>query len=69
MNEVITGAGVYRRHSHLPNLLGAAAIIKTMSETAQAKRERRVVPSKRKSALPVKKAKRKIVQASRKRNR
>jgi hypothetical protein len=50
--------------------LGAAATtIGTMSELAQAKREQRPVPSKRKSALPVKKAKRKIVQASRKRNR
>jgi hypothetical protein len=50
--------------------LGAvAATIATMNETAQARREQRVVASKRKSAFPEKKSKRKMVQSSRKRNR
>jgi hypothetical protein len=66
-NIGLVGQGI--RRSSLSNLIGAAAIVGTMNELAQAKREQRTVPSKRKSALPVKKAKRKMVQASRKRNR
>lgn len=58
-----------RPQRHLANLMGATAIIGTMNETAQARREARPVPSKRKSAFPEKKAKRKMMQASRKRNR
>jgi hypothetical protein len=70
MNEPLAvGAGVYGRRSYLPNLLGVAAMVSTMNETAQAKREQRIAPSKRKSALPEKKSKRKMAQASRKRNR
>jgi hypothetical protein len=41
----------------------------TMNETALMKQEQKPAPSKRKSAFPEKKAKRKMAQASRKRNR
>jgi hypothetical protein len=58
-----------RPQRHLENLIGAAAIVATMNEIAQAKREQRTVPSKRKSALPAKKKHRKMVQVSRNRNR
>jgi hypothetical protein len=67
VRQIIADDG--KRHSHLSNLIGATAMIANMSETAQARREQRQVPSKRKSAFPEKKAKRKMVQASRKRNR
>jgi hypothetical protein len=41
----------------------------TMNETALMKQEQKPAPSKRKSAFPEKKARRKMAQASRKRNR
>jgi hypothetical protein len=58
--------------SHLSNVIGAAAIIETMNEMAQEDRlrsPRNVGPSKRKKARPENKSKRKMAQASRKRNR
>jgi hypothetical protein len=68
MKEICVGDGGKAVH-HLSNAIGATAIISTMNETAQTKREQRIVPSKRKSAFPEKKSKRKMAQASRKRNR
>jgi hypothetical protein len=55
--------------SHLSNVIGAAAIIETMNEMAQERNQPTPAPSKRKSAFPEKKSKRKMMQASRKRNR
>lgn len=55
--------------SNLENLMGAAAIVEVMNEMAQERRDTRIVPSKRKSAFPEKKSKRKMAQASRKKNR
>jgi hypothetical protein len=57
-----------RQHSSLSNLLGTAALIETMNEMAD-KPHCREVPTQRKRAYPIKKSKRKMAQASRKRNR
>jgi hypothetical protein len=72
MNELNIGlVGRGRVPTHLSNVIGAAAIIETMNEMAQTERLSRLkpAPSKRKSAFPEKKAKRKMMQASRKKNR
>ena len=58
-----------RNNSHLENLIGAVAILETMSEMAQERNQRRQLPSKRKKARPESKSKRKVAQASRKQNR
>jgi len=55
--------------SALRTLIDASTMVSTMAETAQARNETKIIPSKRKRAYPEKKAKRKMVQASRRRNR
>jgi hypothetical protein len=62
MNDLNIGL-VGQERQHVP-----ITMLEVMSELAE-RPERKPTPSKRKSAFPVKKAKRKMVQASRKKNR